>query len=88
MAEINYAERERQLMNEPTIADCERMGSTHFHYGWSKNPWGHWTDEQKEAYQRGFSRAADGDAKADADGVYDKEHADDEPKRQRTIVRR
>ena len=52
--EINYAEREAKLRDNPTLEECYRQGSTHAAYGWSRNPWGHWTDEQKAAYETGW----------------------------------
>lgn len=52
--EINYAELEAQLQNNPTLEQCRRMGSTHAAYGWSKAPWGHWSEEQKAAYAEGW----------------------------------
>ncbi len=53
----NFAESDRRLEENPTLADCRRMGSTHFHYGWSCTPWGNWTDEQKAAFREGYQAA-------------------------------
>lgn len=57
MTEINYAERERQVRDEPTEESCYRMGQTHFAYGWARTPWGHWSDEHKAHYYRGYDDA-------------------------------
>lgn len=56
MAHINYAEHDKQLELAPTLAQCERLGGTHKAYGWSRSPWGNWTEEQKDAYSRGYNR--------------------------------
>ncbi|CAA2141409.1 hypothetical protein [Hyphomicrobium sp. ghe19] len=55
MPEINYAELEERLQTNPTLAMCERQGSTHRAYGWAPNPWGHWTAMQKAAYMQGYN---------------------------------
>jgi len=52
--EVNYAELEQQLQENPTLEMCRRQGSTHHAYGWARTPWGHWTDEQKAAYYQGY----------------------------------
>jgi hypothetical protein len=52
--EINWAENDRRIIENPTLEDCRRMGSTHKAYRWAPSPWGHWTDEQKAAYYEGF----------------------------------
>lgn len=75
-------------MAEMTLAEFRKMGLTHVHYGWSKHPWEDWTEEQKQAFHEGYEAAKSDDAKADAEGLYDKEHADHEPRKPRTIVRR
>jgi len=52
----NFAEIERKLRDEPTLDMCRAHGRTHKAYGWARSPWGHWTDEQKAAYNEGYSR--------------------------------
>lgn len=52
--EVNYAELEHQLQTNPTLAQCERMGSTHHAYGWARTPWGTWNEEQHAAYFKGY----------------------------------
>ena len=37
-----------------TLDDCREHARTHRAYGWSRRPWGHWTDEQKKAYDEAF----------------------------------
>lgn len=54
VTEINFAENDRKLINEPTLESCRRMGSTHAAYGWACSPWGHWPEEMKAAYREGF----------------------------------
>lgn len=54
MAEINFAENDQRIMNNPTDADCRRLGSTHFAYGWARTPWGHWPDDKKALYFEGY----------------------------------
>lgn len=58
--EVNFAENDRRLQDNPTDQDCFLQGQTHFHYGWSRRPWGHWSDEQKAAYDRGYFAAQEG----------------------------
>lgn len=74
--------------NTLSLEDCRKMGLTHFHYGWSRYPWRQWTEEQKQAFREGYHGAEHDDARADAEGLYDKEHADDEPRKRRSSVRR
>lgn len=50
----NWAEHDRQIENNPTLEQCRGTGRIHAAYGWACTPWGHWTDEQKEAYREGF----------------------------------
>ena len=50
----NYAEREKQVADNPTLEQCADSGRTHRNYGWAAAPWGNWTEEQKEAYRRGY----------------------------------
>ncbi len=57
MPEINWAENDRRLIEEPTRETAARMGSTHFAYGWACTPWGHWTEDIKQAYHNGFDEA-------------------------------
>jgi len=57
-AEANFAEIEQRLRDNPSPEDCYRHGHTHYHYGWSRRPWGHWSDEQKADYNRGYEAAA------------------------------
>lgn len=52
--DINFSELERYMQN-PTIEDCFKNGHTHAAYGWSQRPWGHWTDEQKASYVKGWN---------------------------------
>jgi hypothetical protein len=54
MAEINFAEREAHIRDNPTLDECISTGRTHAAYRWASSPWGHWTDEQKAAYRQGF----------------------------------
>ena len=61
--EINYAERERRLQENPTRADCLRMGSTHHAYNWSATPYGGWTDERVDDYFEGYAGALLGEMK-------------------------
>ncbi|MDW9531925.1 hypothetical protein RWE87_13545 [Sinorhizobium meliloti] len=56
----NFAEIEQRVRDNPSDRDCFRMGHTHFHYGWSRSPWGHWTDEQKAQYDAGYDAAKGG----------------------------
>lgn len=58
--ERNWAEYEKHIQESPTIEECYGTGHTHFHYGWSRTPWGNWTEEQKEAYYKGFDAAKQG----------------------------
>jgi hypothetical protein len=52
---MNYAELQARFdRGEFTDAECERLGSTHRAYGWSCTPPGHFTEDQKAAYLRGF----------------------------------
>lgn len=37
-----------------TLEDCRQHGRDHRGYGWSRRPWGHWTEEQKKAYEEGY----------------------------------
>lgn len=56
MTDWNVAEREKRLWENPTLAECERMGSTHYAYGWSATP--RWPEpERQEAYRRGYEKA-------------------------------
>lgn len=55
--DVNFAENDQRIMNNPTDADCRRLGSTHFAYGWARTPWGHWTDAQKALYFEGYDEA-------------------------------
>lgn len=75
-------------MAETPLSEYRKMGLTHFHYGWSRPPWEPWTEEQKQAFREGYEAAKTDNARADADGLYDKEHADAEPRKGRIIVRR
>ena len=51
---MNFAEFEQYLAGNPDLSACRRLGSTHAAYGWSQVPWGHWTQEQKDAYSAGY----------------------------------
>jgi hypothetical protein len=53
----NVAERETHMRDNPTLDECAAMGATHYAYGWAPNPWGHWSDERKAAYVKGFEEA-------------------------------
>jgi hypothetical protein len=55
VTDVNYAERERQMQENPTLAMCERQGSTHRSYGWAPSPWGSWTAMQTAAYMQGYN---------------------------------
>lgn len=61
--EINFAELEHSMQHDPPLDACRRMGSTHHAYGWTPCPWGHWSDEQKEAYRDGYYSAKRGAGK-------------------------
>ena len=50
---MNYAELEQYISDNPDLETCKKNGSTHAAYGWSPSPWGHWTKEQKDAYNEG-----------------------------------
>ena len=54
MPEVNFAEVEARMRDNPSLEDCRQMGQTHKSYGWSPRPWGHWCDERKAAYHEGF----------------------------------
>ena len=52
---VNFAELQHQLDTNPTLAQCERQGSTHCAYGWSRTPpIGAKTAEQLAAYDKGY----------------------------------
>ena len=53
--EINFAENDRKLRDEPTLEQCRAQGRTAAAYGWSAVPWGHWSEEQKAAYREGHA---------------------------------
>jgi hypothetical protein len=53
----NWAEHDKQIQDNPTLEQCEATGRTHKAYDWACTPWGHWNDEQKAAYVRGFKQA-------------------------------
>ncbi|MBY0560049.1 hypothetical protein [Hyphomicrobium sp.] len=55
--EVNFAEREARIRDNPSMDDCYATGRSHFGYGWACTPWGHWSDEQKEAYRAGYQAA-------------------------------
>ena len=57
MPENNYAESDKRIRDNPTKVDCRRLGSTHFHYGWARSPWGHWTEDQVALYNEGYDAA-------------------------------
>lgn len=55
--ETNWAEFERKVFEgDLTLAQCERMGSTHKAYGWSCTPYGSWNAEQRAAYRKGYEQ--------------------------------
>ena len=54
MAERNWAEHDRNMQDNPTLDDCRALARTHRAYGWTPRPWGHWSDEQKDAYNEGY----------------------------------
>lgn len=60
--ERNWAEHEIQMQN-PTIEQARGTGWVHAGYGWSKNPWGHWSDELKQSYADGWQSYHDGEPK-------------------------
>lgn len=53
MSEVNFAENDKRLWEEPTIKEAERMGNTHAAYGWGMRP-GHWSEEHIKAYKQGY----------------------------------
>lgn len=55
--EINWAALEKQMQENPTLEMCRRNGATHYAYGWSRTPYGSWSDVQKEAYFQGYDAA-------------------------------
>lgn len=57
MSEINFAENDRRLQDNPTTADLKRLAQTHRAYGWTQRPWGHWSDEQKRIYTEAYAAA-------------------------------
>lgn len=52
--ERNWAEHDNTMRDNATLEDCRKLGASHAGYGWSKTPWGHWTEEQQQAYREGF----------------------------------
>lgn len=54
MADRNWAEHDRQIMLNPTLEQARGTGRIHRAYGWSKSPWGNWSDEHKAAYSEGY----------------------------------
>ena len=57
MPEINYAENDRRMQDNPTEADLKRLASTHYAYGWTRRPWGHWSPEQVAIYNEAYDAA-------------------------------
>lgn len=53
MNEVNYAENDKRLWEEPTIEEARRMGNTHAAYGWSMR-FGRWSQEHIKAYKEGY----------------------------------
>lgn len=43
--------------NNYTLKNCHETGVRHAAYNWAKSPWGHWTDEQIQAYNDGYELA-------------------------------
>jgi hypothetical protein len=55
MAEINYAELQEQINNNPTDRQCYRLGQTHKAYNWSRQyAAGKWTQRQRDLYDLGY----------------------------------
>lgn len=54
--ERNWAEHDRQIRDNPSLEDAEKTGAAHAAYGWACSPWGHWSEEHKAAYRRGFEQ--------------------------------
>lgn len=52
--ERNWAEHDRKIENNPSLEEAFGTGHTHAAYGWSKKPWGNWSEEHKAAYGRGY----------------------------------
>lgn len=50
----NWAEHDAQVRDNPTLEQAEGTGYIHAAYGWSCTPWGHWSEEHKAAYQKGY----------------------------------
>jgi hypothetical protein len=56
--EQNFAELQKQLDTNPTLEQCARQGSTHFAYGWGRNPpMGATTAAQQDAYNNAYTAA-------------------------------
>ena len=55
MSDRNWAEHERTMRDNPSLEDCRKLAISHRGYGWSRRPWGHWSDEQKAAYDKGYA---------------------------------
>lgn len=72
----------------PSLDECRRQGLSDFHYRRPRPQHVTWSAEHWHAYDQGYERAKEDDARADAEGLYDKEHADDELRRRRCIVHR
>lgn len=56
---INYAEREKQVRENPTLKDAHRMGGTHCAYGWAPNPPGIWSEAHQAEYMCGYREEED-----------------------------
>lgn len=57
--ERNWAEWDKLMRDNPTLEHCYNQGHTHAAYGWGRKPWGHWSQEQKDAYAKGYEANLD-----------------------------
>ena len=47
----------RPQSTNPTLDECREAAAAHVAYGWSSHPWGHWSDEQTNAYMDAYEAA-------------------------------
>ena len=60
MTEVNFAEHDQKIRENPSLRQAYGQAQAHFGYGWSKRPWGHWSDRHKAEYDRGYEDAQRG----------------------------